>query len=153
MTRKTKILVGVAGGCLLPLVIGLGLAWYFLFFLEIPGGMRSSYPARDYDPRLTREAAKILPLIAAVNRYHGEHSAFPAKEEDLAAYNPMPKPQKGSAPIVWHYTLTGNGSGYTLFLSLGWDPSLQYRYNGSQGQWVFEPGDGTTDEKIIALKP
>lgn len=52
----------------------------------------------------------------------------------------------------WVYTRSEDGSGYSLFLPLGWDPSLSYRYRGSKGQWVFDPGDGS-DEKILTLNP
>ena len=138
MTSKARRIVNAAGALAIPLAIALaGCEW--------PGGMRSSYPAKDYDPRLTREAATGLPLIAAINRYHEENSAFPATKADLAV--PSDK-----AESRWDYRRDQDGSGYSLFHPLGWDPSLQYRSNGTQGQWVFDPGDGS-EEKPILLKP
>jgi hypothetical protein len=82
MTKKKKIIVGVGGGCLTLLVIALALLGY-LASREWPGGMRPSYPAADYDPRLTREAAKALPIIRAIDRYREEHASLPAKMTDL----------------------------------------------------------------------
>jgi|GEM_PF-4036113 len=66
MTKKSKIVLGVGGGCLvLPLLAFVAMYAYFS-----RGIIRWDYPAADYDPMLTREAARALPLIklAAASR-------------------------------------------------------------------------------------
>ncbi len=151
MTRKWKIVLGVGGGCLLPVALAFAVALYFS-----PGGMRGTYPAADYDPLLTREAARALPLIKAIDRYRGEHSSLPADMADLAPYLPdWPRPTKDPSPDAvrpeWLYTRIGIAR-YDLHLGLGWDPSLHYRFEESKGYWYFDPGDGS-DRKIIKLNP
>jgi hypothetical protein len=154
MTKKRKIVLGVSGGCgcLVLLVLAFAVAWYFS-----PGGMRSTYPASDYDPLLTKVAANALPVIKAIDRYRGEHSSLPANMADLAPYLPaQPKPPKvptqQSLKRHWSYTRLGVAS-YDLASSLGWDPSLHYHFEKSKGYWYFDPGDGNEDFKVIKLNP
>jgi hypothetical protein len=157
LTRKWKIALGMAAGCLvLPVLAFLALNWY----LTSSGTLiRSDYPAVDYDPLLTREAARALPLIKAIDRYRGEHASLPAEMADLGPYLPahakrpknwVPSPQ--DMRPEWEYTRTGAAS-YDLFLKLDWDPSLNYRREGSKGYWYFDPGDGSDAIKIIKLNP
>jgi hypothetical protein len=153
MTKKRKIVLGLAGGCLVPLVLAFAVLWYYSAWDII----RSDYPAEDYDPMLTREAARALPLIKAIDRYRGEHSSLPATQADLDPYLPArPKPPKvpnlQSAKAQWRYTRLGVTS-YDLSLRLDWDPSLHYHFEGSKGYWYFEPGDGNEDSKTIKLNP
>jgi hypothetical protein len=154
MTKKKGIVLGVAGGCL-------GLSILALAFVSYLGWnvIRWDYPAADYDPMLTREAARALPLIKAIDRYREEHSSLPADMADLAPYLPArPKPLKvptpESARSQWMYTRLGVAS-YDLDLRLDWDPSLHYRFENSKGYWYFDPGLGNegTDFKIIKLNP
>jgi hypothetical protein len=115
--------------------------------------MRPSYAAADYDARLTREAATATPVIAALNRYHAEHSVFPAHASDFVSYLPNSPTPLGSDEILgWRYEQSERGTGYVLYRKLGWDPTLQYRCKGVAGTWVFDPGDGSA-EKTIILKP
>lgn len=154
MTKKTKIILGVAGACLVLPLLALAVACSY-FSRQI---VRFDYPAADYDPMLTREAARALPLIKAIDRYRGEHSSLPATMEDLAPYLPArPKPPKAPVPPGqaakpdWHYYRLGDAR-YDLSVGLGWDPTLHYRFEGSKRYWYFDPGDGS-DEKIIKLVP
>ena len=157
MTKKWKIVLGVAGGCLLlPVLAAFALNWYLTSSGTI---IRSDYPAVDYDSMLTREAARALPLIKAIDRYRGEHARLPADLADLGPYLPArSKRPKASVPTPedmkpeWMYTRTGSTS-YDLFLKLDWDPSLNYRCEGSKGYWYFDPGDGSDNIKIIKLNP
>jgi hypothetical protein len=155
-----KRVLWVLGGCLgILLLLGLagaGALYYLLVVCEFPGGMRPSYQARNYDPRLTREASTATPAIAALNRYRSQHSAFPAAASQLAPYLPPAYATtiglKESYVGRWNYWKTDNGQGYRLSLRLGWDPFLYYQYDGSKGHWVFVPGDGSPEKPII-LKP
>jgi hypothetical protein len=154
MTKKKKIVLGVTGGCLALPVLAFALAW------SCYGGrdmITWNYPASDYDPMLTEKAARALPLIKAIDRYREEHSSLPENQDDLAPYLPArPKPPKVPTPQSsrpqWRYLRLGAAS-YDLFLKLGWDPSLHYRFENSKGYWYFDPGDGNENYKIIKLNP
>jgi len=128
-------------------VTALGLGAFLLMQLQCdgpgPGGMRPSYPARDYDLRLTREAATARPLIDAIAAYQRRSGALP---KDLSQLPGKPSPDP------WRYTLDPDGRHYTLWRALGWDPSLRWEGDGSTGRWVFDPGDGSP-EKDIRLNP
>jgi hypothetical protein len=145
----------LTGGCFL-LLTGLALLGYLFLshYEDWPGGMRPTYAAADYDARLTREAATATPVINALNRYHDEHSTFPAHAGDLVPYLPGSATPPGSADEIlgWQYRQGEGGSAYVLYRKLGWDPTLQYRCKGATGTWVFDPGDGS-EEKPIILKP
>lgn len=153
MTKKKKIFLGVAGGCLAVPMIVLALAWYLVG--PTPGELPWNYPAADYDPRLTREAAKALPLIRGLDRYYQAHAIFPPERNDFAPDLPeLPKAPAKPRPhkVGWMYSRGMNGTTYSLYLKLGWDPTLQYQCDGSRGYWQFDPGDGS-EPKIIKLKP
>jgi len=152
MTIKKKAVVVVAGACLLPLLIVLTLG-AAPPLPPSPGGMRPTDSPKDYTPQLTRKAATGLPLIAALKRYHEEHGYFPAKITALAPYLPSPKPSAARPEWRdWHYTQGKNGATYYLAIGLGWDPTLNYHFDGHHGQWVFNPGDGS-DETFLDLNP
>ena len=152
--------LGVLGGCsltvLLLAAVGIGVLYYIPMVGEFPGGMPPSYPAANYDPRLTREASTAKVVIAALNRYRSDHSAFPAVASQLTPYLPSasatPGDLKNGFVCGWSYWKTDNGRGYDLARKLGWDPVLHYEYHGSEGRWIFDPGDGSTSKTII-LKP
>jgi hypothetical protein len=119
--------------------------------------MRPDYAAADYDPRLTREAATATPLIAALKRYHDDHSTFPEHMTDFVSYLSSPPPPEQLQPasdyiLDWHYYRLGKSGGYVLSRTLGWDPKLQYYDDESGKRWVFDPGDGSP-KKTILLKP
>lgn len=111
---------------------------------EGPGGMPPSYRARNYDPRLTRAAASIQPVIEAIAAYRRRFGALP---KNLSQLPVQPSPSER-----WIYTLTPDGQHYSLWHALGWDPSLRWEGDGLTGRWVFDPGDGSP-EKEIQLKP
>src|SRR5438309_9091814 len=46
------------------------------------------YHLVDYDPGMTRDAAMVKPVIAALDRYHHQHGRFPASLSQLAPYLP-----------------------------------------------------------------
>jgi hypothetical protein len=117
----------------------------FALLSELPGGMRPSYDASDFDPRLTREAGSARGHIEAIDRYRRERAALPASEADLAPY------LGASSSASWRYTRRGK-DGYSLWHKLGWDPSLRYEVDGAATRWVFDPGDGSA-EKVLQLRP
>jgi hypothetical protein len=114
------------------------------------------HDATNYDPELTRDARRVLPVIAALNRYHSKHSSFPADASQLAPYLPP-----GSVRTIgpghshvdgWDYRRDRDRKGYVLSVRLDWDPSPDYWYDGSKGHWIFQPGDGSAEKEII-LRP
>jgi hypothetical protein len=153
MTERTKLILTLTG---LLVVLPVASVVYIVGYKEWPGGMRPSYAAADYDPRLTRVAATAAPLIDALERYHDDHSAFPAHAADFVSYLSSPPPEPptpGSDYILdWQYFKHTTNVGYILYRSLGWDPTLQYHHDGSKAHWVFNPGDGSPEKNII-LEP
>jgi hypothetical protein len=149
MSAGTKFTLRVLGTFLALACV----AVWLVFFSSLPGGMRPSYKAADYDARLTRVAKTAKVAIAAVQAFHREHSAYPG---DTAALGPYlsSAPPTAKAPEIcgWFYTRKANGSGYTLARKLGWDPCLLYECDGSRVRWVFSSGDGSPD-KTIQLTP
>jgi hypothetical protein len=147
----------VTGGCLVLPVLAFVVAGNLYFSRS--QSIDWDYPAADNDPLLTREAARALPLIKAIDRYREEHSSLPANMADLEPYLPArPKPPRAPVPPRqavkrdWFYTRLG-GSSYDLSLVLGWDPLLHYHWEESKAYWYFDPGDGSDIKKIIKLSP
>jgi len=129
------------------------LAVWLLFFSSWPGGMRPTYEATDYDPRLTRVAKTAKAAIAAVEAFHREHSVYPSEAAALGPYLPSAPPTAKAPEICgWYYSRNPDGSGYTLARKLGWDPCLLYERDGSRVRWVFATGDGSPDQTIL-LRP
>lgn len=149
MSSRTILLLA---GLVLALV--LAFAVWLLGFSEWPGGMRPSYAAEDYDPRLTEVAATAKPVIAALQRYHDDHAAFPEHVADLVSYLASPSETlmtpRYEEILGWSYTRLKTG--YVLSRGLGWDPLLKYFQDESGARWVFDPGDGSP-QKTILLKP
>jgi hypothetical protein len=111
------------------------------------------YKAKDYDARLTRIAKTAKIAIGALERFHHDHSVYPADTAALAPYLSSTRPTPNAPEIAgWYYTRKADGSGYTLARKLSWDPCLLYEFDGAQAHWVFSPGDGGPD-KTILLKP
>ena len=76
-----------------------------------------------------------LQSSALNGRYRAEHGQFPAEVSAL-----------GVASDGWVYSV--QPSGYVLSKKLGWDPTLQYRFELGRERWVFEPGDGSPEREI-----
>jgi len=149
MSIGTKFILRVLGS----LLVFCCLAVWLLFFSPWPGGLRTTYKAGDYDPRLTREAKTANIAISALDRFHRDHVAYPADTAALAPYLASLRSTSNAPEIAgWHYTRKPDGSGYTLARKLGWDPCLLYEVDGAQARWVFAPGDGSPD-KAVLLKP
>jgi hypothetical protein len=146
------------GGCvLLVLVLTLGGAaalWHVVEVVGIPGF--PIYRPVDYDPGLTREAATANPVIAALSRYRREHGLFPSAAAQLVRCLPagstIPWALQHGSINGWNYHKHDNGKSYEMVRGLGRDPELAYVFQGSTGQWVFRPCDGSPD-KTIKLNP
>lgn len=151
-----KWLLWVLVGCLVAVLLLIPLVGVGLKVLSIGGEFPGGYVAVDYDPRLTRKAATAKVVISALNRYYRKHSGFPDAASQLAPYLPpasvTPTALKNGYVCGWRYQKARDGKGYLISLRLGWDPSLGYWYDGSNGHWIFGPGDGSADKEII-LKP
>jgi hypothetical protein len=150
MKTRIGILIAVA----VTLVAGAAAALiYFMWFSDWPGGMRPIYHAIDHDRRLTQAAKSALPVRDAVKRYFGAHAAYPvniaAFQNDLPGISQL-TPEGGVDG--WTYSPATDGKGFSLRRRLGWDPALEYRWDGSIETWVFDPGDGSP-MKMILLQP
>ena len=115
--------------------------------------MWSSYNATDHDPLLTEVARSATPIRTALTRFHDYHARYPASEEELRTFMSKPPASAGiDLAHDWLYTRNPNGSGFSLWHKLGWDPALLYELDGAQEQWIFDPGDGSP-RKFILLQP
>jgi len=153
-------MLGLGG---LVLILGVPVAGILLLrACEYPGGMRSDYPARDFDPRLTRIARTALPIMEALERYHGKTGSYPASLTELRAYLPVgaeineainmaylpvgvKMKEAGNGFMSWHYERLDPG--YCIASKLGWDSALYY--DSQADQWIFHRGDGTPNVPII----
>jgi hypothetical protein len=101
------------------------------------------YHLVDYDPGMTRDAATVKPVIAALDRYHHQHGRFPAALSQLAPYLPAglanPAALKNNFFNGWAYR-SYDGK-YWLRRIFGREtlPPL-YKYEGSKGQWFWDTG-------------
>jgi hypothetical protein len=101
------------------------------------------YHAVDYDPGITRDAATVKPVIAALNRYHQQHGRFPADLSQLVPYLPSgfgtPAALKNNSVHGWNYYSYGNK--YWLHRRFGREtlPPF-YEDEGSNGHWFWDTG-------------
>lgn len=95
---------------------------------ELPAGMRSDYPAADFDPRLTQQGATAMPLITALDQFRQANGRCPAQLGELSSILPGTGTQApGSLPNQfgeWYYYPREDGSAYRIGCKLGWDTSL-----------------------------
>jgi hypothetical protein len=116
------------------------------------------HDATNYDPELTRDARTALPIIAALNRYHSKHSAFPTHASQLAHYLPPGSARTIGSGLIsvrgWHYIPDRGGKGYVLSVKIDWEAGFGYWYDGSKGHWIFSGvgSDGPVNKEII-LRP
>jgi hypothetical protein len=101
------------------------------------------YHLVDYDPGITRDAAKVKPVIAALDRYHHHHGRFPTDLSQLAPYLPSrlgtPDLLKNNFVAGWEYYSYRDK--YWLHRKMGHYtlPPL-YEYEGSNGRWFWDTG-------------
>lgn len=128
-------------------ILGIGATHWML--PKVPMDSFPDYRPVDYDWRLTERAKTAPALISALAQFHRDHSRYPEDWEQLLPY--LPPSSETTLPHIagWHYWKHPDNAGYTISRKLGWDAGLQYHFDGSQGHWVFEPGDGTESTRII----
>ena len=115
--------------------------------------LRPDYHPSDYDRRLTSMAKTALPIIAAIRKYHVQKGDYPDEPSKLAPLLPKARIDKLGQDIDgWHYYRAPNSDGFSLSFPLGWDPTLEYQFDGRSGTWTFDPGDGSP-VKPLKLKP
>jgi hypothetical protein len=130
MKLRNKILLSVIAA---GLFVFIGATVFLLRFS--PGGMSSTYPAKDNDPKLLAYARNAAPIIKEIESIKNRTGRLPEKLDDVAA------PPK----IAYVYCMTESNS-YTLTIKLGWDPSLVF--SSQDRSWAFDPGDGSPERKI-----
>lgn len=102
------------------------------------GGMSPNYPARDFDPRLTKAAQSVTPVIRALDSHIRTTGSIPDSLERLSQGVRVP-PGMYYVPEMDHYRCG---------IKLGWDPSLWF--DSRSRAWTFDPGDGSP-KKVIKL--
>jgi hypothetical protein len=113
------------------------------------------YRVADYDPGLTRMAAKAKPLMAALDRYHRLHGRFPPAASQLTPYL---RPGLARSPALEYNVINGcayrkhkNSDDYELWVIFSRDdPRLHYESKGSTWRLVYD--DGSAD-KPVRLNP
>ena len=136
----------------LPSIIAVcwGVSW--LRSHDFGGGLRSSYPAEDFDSRLTQEARLALPLIKAIRAYRDSHShKLPPNLDVIRADLPHTTDLRDKMTHGWTYVPEDSGQ-FRLYRKLGWDPALWFEEVGGADTWTFDPGDGAP-AKNLKLKP
>ncbi len=138
----------IAGGVHFVLCVLMVGATYWVL-PKVPWDAFPGYRPVDYDWRLTQRARTAPVLIDALAQFRHDHSKYPEDWDQLLPY--LPAGSEATLPEIagWHYWKHPDETGYTLSLKLGWDPGLRYHFEGSQGHWEFEPGDGTESTRII----
>jgi hypothetical protein len=102
--------------------------------------MNGSYPARDFDPKLTEFARSLAPIIRALDSHIQTTGMTPESLDQISRSIQIPKDviyQPAKAP-------------YRIGIKLGWDPILWY--DSQTRVWTFDPGDGGPS-KDIKLQP
>lgn len=139
-------------GLVLLLIVG-GALW-LVTASNWPGGIRADYQPKANDKQLTEFAKTALPVIAELTstRAASKANQFPTNAAELVVLSAGRLTLAGRGVNDWHYEPSPDGSAYLLSRKLGWDPKLVFRFDGKQGSWAFEPGDGSP-EKLVLLKP
>ncbi len=115
-------------------------------------GDKTSTTETDWEWK--RRALVARPIIEALHQHKAKNGAYPADDSpqipSILKSSAIPGNPEGIND--WAYHQTSNPPGFTLTNKLGWNASFEYRFNGSTGAWVYNPGDGKP-EKNIKLDP
>ena len=107
-----------------------------LLYWFSPGGIRSNYPAKENDPKLSKIARSVVPIIQKVEAFESRKGRLPETLEDLAV-------ELSQIPPVYYMPISNH---YILSIKLGWDPKLTF--DSQDRGWTFDPGDGSPEKKI-----
>lgn len=123
-----------------------------LFFFAKYGGWTGG---RRYDPSKPRDISEIRriiysvqPLQSTLGDYHQQHRTYPEKLDALTMKQKHYLEEMagtGYGPRI--LSLSREGSGYQLYIKLGWDPALYY--HSASDEWVYDPGDGSATTVIV----
>ena len=133
---------------LIPSIIAVAWGVSWLLNHDFGGGLRSSYPATDFDSRLTQEARLALPLIKAIRHYRETHSnTLPPNLDVIRADLPHTTDLRDEMIHGWTYVPEDSGK-FRLYRKLGWDPALWFEEVGGVDVWTFDPGDGSPTKQL-----
>lgn len=130
------------------LFAAIAISWGIVGCSEVPGGLPSSYQAKDFDLFLTKKAATATPIVATVHRYRGTHDSYPPDLKSFQGSLPSAVVVRQDTADDWRYSRSEGGSGFQLVIKLGWDPSLIYEASSTDSTWTFDPGDGGEPKKV-----
>jgi hypothetical protein len=103
---------------------------------------------KRYDPSnpkdlvdLRRIIYSVKPVQVALEKYRQEKGAYPDDLEvitkELGEKHYLEAMQFGVPRLS---SVRPEGSGYQIYIKLGWDPALFYY--SAKNEWVYDPGDG-----------
>lgn len=119
----------------------------FSMLMERIGGKR-------YDPsnpkdlvEMRRIIYSVKPVQVALEKYRQEKGAYPDDLEvitkELGEKHYLEAMQFGVPRLS---SVRPEGSGYQIYIKLGWDPGLFYY--SAENEWIYDPGDGA-DTTVI----
>jgi hypothetical protein len=124
-----------------------------LFILFV--GLYLWFVNRDLSPIF--QAKRAHPIINALNSFYAVKGRYPVRSSELVAFLPVgvtaidgigSRTNGGgfgfngfNGGINWHYNLGLSSKSYELRCQIR-DQSLYYNYDGSNGTWLLDPGDG-----------
>jgi hypothetical protein len=148
MTRRLKITLGITALLVLILALITVSMLAGMFAGDWPGGMSGGTPAND--PRVVAQAKSASPIANAIKKYFSAHAAYPARLGDIQSDLPAGLHiTSGDYADGWQYIPAPNAKGFSLWQRLGWDPSLEYQWDGHADTWIFHPGDGSADKMVV----
>jgi hypothetical protein len=144
--------------------------WTFIFGIMLVGllilfvGLYLWFVKRDSSP--IYQARRAHPIINALNSFYAANDRYPIRPGELTPFLPVGvigidgignhagEGEFGfngsNGGINWYYNLTFSGKGYELRCQIR-DQSVYCDYDGSNGTWSLDPGDGNDLKNIQAL--
>lgn len=101
------------------LFAAIAISWGIVGCSEVPGGLPSSYQAKDFDLFLTKKAATATPIVATVHRYRGTHDSYPPDLKSFQGSLPSAVVVRQDTADDWRYSRSEGGSGFQLVIKLG----------------------------------
>jgi|SRR6185437_7493500 len=146
MTRKRKIILilGVSPLVLLAIVVGA-----FIWLVK-----------RDLSPEYQAQSAK--PIIGAWKQYYRKTGKYPSKPSDLGPFlpakvHPFDANENKDAGFAiddgatWFFEVATSNGIPDIWVQMR-DEGLSYSFDGTNDNWEFDPGDGTTGPIKLNIK-